>query len=112
MLNKHIYVYIYMYVCFRPTNNDQYAPKEFSIIGSEATTRKTPPSFLHSLPALPALCYSLESLGQETSYGFPMVLTLFLQEMRPLQQHDLGQGSRSLERNLQTKLRASGLRLR
>lgn len=107
------YIYVFFLV-FRPTNNDQYAPKEFSIMGSEATSRTTPSSFfLHPLPVLPALYYSPESLRRETSYGFPvlMVLMLFLKETKRLQLRDLGPGSRSWESS-DAGLRTGGLRLR
>lgn len=91
MNGKGLRLYIYVCFFFRLSNNVQNVPKEFSLMGSETTTGKTPPGFLHSIPALSAPYYSIESLGWETSSSFLMLITLFLKETKPLWKPNLGQ---------------------
>lgn len=58
----------YINIFIRPSHSDQYALKEFSVMGFEATTRKMPLSFIHFLLFL--LCMPV---GQETSYGAEVI---------------------------------------
>lgn len=81
----------------RPSHSDQYALKEFSVMGFEATPRRTSLSLLHSRPVLAALYCNVQYLGTGSLLLF---LMRFLKETNPLQQHNLGQVSGSLERNL------------
>ena len=73
-------------------------------MGFEATTRRTSLSFLYSLPAFLLCIPSVGYLGPGSLSWFLVAQMLFLKENKPLQQHNLGQVSGSLERNLNALL--------